>query len=81
MGCLGSNKKNYLQNPSENSETNLLSLTNPSLANIYSSTILLNNGAIRLKDSSRKLVIICTISFFSIFNTLYVCSNVRYDRV
>ena len=36
-----------------------------------------------LKDLSCKLVAICVISYFfkSIFNILYMYSNVRYDRV
>ena len=45
-------------------ETNLLSLINPPLAHIYCSTTLSNHGLIRLKNSSRKLVAICAISYF-----------------
>lgn len=60
------------------------SLINPSLANVYYSTILSNHGAISLKNSSRKLVALCVISYFLafIFNTtLYRCSNIRYDML
>jgi hypothetical protein len=56
--------KNKLQIPSVNRETNLLRLINPSLAHVYFSTILSNHGLIRLKNSSRKLVAICVISYF-----------------
>ena len=53
------NKINY-----RNSQTNLLSLINLSLAHTYYSIILSNHKLIRLKNSCRKLVIICVIIIF-----------------
>ena len=58
-GYLDTNKKNKLQNPLVNHETNLLSLINLLLTHVYCSTLLSNHGLIRLKrfvsQNSRKL--------------------------
>jgi hypothetical protein len=48
MGCSVLIKK-LITDPSVNREINLLSLINPSLANVYCSTTLSNHGEIRLK--------------------------------
>ena len=49
IGYPGNNKKTNYTNLSLNRDTYLLSLINPSLANVCCSTILFNHGAIRLK--------------------------------
>jgi hypothetical protein len=67
IGCSDIDKKNKLQITSVNCETNLLSLINPLLAHTYCSTIVSNHGLIGLKNSSRKLVAIYTISYFLIY--------------
>jgi hypothetical protein len=72
--CSDSNKKNKLQNSSVIHETNLLSLINSSLAHVYCSTTLSNHGLIRLKNLSRKIILICVFSFVnSLYLILHAC--------
>ena len=58
---------------------NLLSLINPSLAKFSVASYYQIMAQLDLKDSSRNLHVICVISFFSTFNTLYMCPNIQSD--
>ena len=73
MRSSDTNKKN-LYNPSVLHETNFLSLINPSLAHIIVALHCQIMGKLGLKDSSRKLVASCAISFvISLYLILHAC--------
>jgi hypothetical protein len=62
--------------PPGNYEINLLSIINPSLTNIYCSTILSNHCAIRVKRFVSQFSGELCNWFFSTFNTPYMCQNI-----
>ena len=68
-----------------NNKTNYTSHLNPSLAHVYCSTTLSSHGLIKLKNSSRKVVVICAISyFFNLYLILHTCvrtSNVIVTKL
>jgi hypothetical protein len=66
-GFSDTNKKNKLQNPSENCETNLMILINPSLAHIGTIALMDNHGLIMLKNLSQDFTENCTISFSFVY--------------
>ena len=66
--------QNKLQIPHINCETNLLSLINLSLRNVYCSITLSNHGVVRLKRFVSQFTCkLCNWFFLSTFNVLCMC--------
>ena len=63
-------------NPPVNRDTNLLSLINPVLANVYCSTILSNHDAIKLKRFVSQFTRNMCNWFFFLNLILYACLNI-----